>query len=292
MSGRLGIWFAPEGLTAAASLAMAQKVEALGYESLWIGETFGRDPFAHLAWLGSGTTKLVLATGIANIYNRHPGVMKQAANTLAEQMGGRFVLGLGVSSPVIVQKIRGLDYTRPFRFLGEFLEKMEKSRYFSIPPAEPVPVILGVLGPKAIALSAEKADGAHTYNVTPAHTARAREILGPDKQLIVEQKVLLQEDPAKARKLAKSALSFYARAPGYRNAWKTMGFSEEQIDAGDHAWLDAIVAWGDAAKIRTRIDEHFAAGASQVLLHPLHPELGMGLLDENTLEVFAPCSSR
>ncbi|MEO2168858.1 MAG: LLM class flavin-dependent oxidoreductase, partial [bacterium] len=93
MSGKLGIWFAPEGLTAAASLAMAQKVEALGYESLWVGETFGRDPFAHLAWLGSGTTKLVLATGIANIYNRHPGVMKQAANTLAEQMGGRFVLG-------------------------------------------------------------------------------------------------------------------------------------------------------------------------------------------------------
>lgn len=290
MSGKIGVWFMPEGLTAADSLAMARRVEELGYESLWVGEIFGRDPFAHLAWLGAGTETLKLGTGIANIYNRHPGSMLQAANTLAEQTGGRFTLGLGVSSPAIVQKIRGLDYSNPFRFLREFLEAMSGSRYISIPPAEAVPVVLGVLLPKALELSAEKADGAHTYNVTPEHTARARKILGEGKQLIVEQKILLQEDPDKARELAKNALAFYSRAPGYRKAWQGMGFSEEQIDNADPAWLDAIVAWGDEATIRARIDAHLAAGASQVLVHPLHPEMGMGLLDLPTLERFAPAN--
>ena len=288
MSSKLGVWFAPEGLPAADSLALAQKLETLGYDSLWVGETFGRDPFAHLAYLGAGTSTLTLASGIANIYNRHPGVMKQAANTLAEQTGGRFVLGLGVSSPVIVQKIRGLDYSRPFQFLQEFLEKMENSRYFSIPPEHKVPVILGVLLPRALALSGEKADGAHTYNVTPEHTARAREILGLDKELVVEQKILRQTDAATARGLAKKALDFYARAPGYRKAWNGMGFGEEAIDGGDPAWIDGLVAWGDDDAIRARIDAHYAAGASQVLVHPLHPETGMGMLDLPTLEAFAP----
>ena len=83
------------------------------------------------------TQKLVLAPGIANIYNRHPGVMLQAANTLAEQLPGRFVLGLGVSSPVIVSKIRGIEYTRPYSFMVDYLEKMSSARYFSIPPATP-----------------------------------------------------------------------------------------------------------------------------------------------------------
>ncbi|HAC80013.1 MAG: TIGR03620 family F420-dependent LLM class oxidoreductase [Candidatus Binatia bacterium] len=291
MTGKIGIWFAPEGLTSPQSAAMAQLVEKLGYHSLWIGETFGRDPFSHLAFLGTCTDRLVLAPGIANIYNRHPGVMQQAAHTLAEQLPGRFVLGLGVSSPVIVSKIRGLEYSRPYSFMVDYLEKMASSRYFSVPPANPAPIILGALAPRMMALSAAKGDGAHTYNVSPAHTRWAREILGPDKSLCVEQKVLLQEDPTKARAIAKSALDFYARAPGYRNAWKRLGFTENDIDSGSPEFLDAIVAWGSADSIRERIHEHFEAGASEVLLHPLHPELGMGMLDENTLRTFAPQSS-
>lgn len=291
MTGKTGIWFAPEGLTAAQSAGMAQLIETLGYHSLWVGETFGRDPFAHLAFLGTQTESLILAPGIANIYNRHPGVMLQAANTLAEQMPGRFVLGLGVSSPVIVSKIRGIEYTRPYSFMVDYLEKMSSARYFSIPPAAPVPVILGALAPRMMALSAARGDGAHTYNVTPAHTRWSRDILGPDKSLIVEQKVLLQEDPEKARTLAKQALDFYARAPGYRNAWQALGFTEDDIDTGAPKFLDAIVAWGSAEKIRERIAEHYEAGATEVLLHPLHPENGMGMLDEDTLRTFAPQAS-
>lgn len=288
MTEKIGVWFSPEGMPAASSAAMAQTIEELGYHSLWVGEVFGRDPFAHLAYLGSQTERLILASGIANVYNRHPGSMWQAANTVAEQTGGRFTLGLGVSSPVIVGKIRGLDASRPYSFMVEYLEKMAASRYMSVPPAEPVPVILAALGPKMLALSGEKADGAHTYNVSPEHTEQARKILGSDKALIVEQKVLLQEDPDRARGLAHKALSFYAQAPGYRNAWKALGFSEQDIDSGAPSFVDAIVAWGSESSVRKRISQHFDAGADEVLLHPLHPEKGMGTIDHDTLRTFAP----
>ena len=288
MTAKLGVWFSPDGLAAADSEAMARNIETLGYDSLWVGEVFGRDPFAHLAFLGSRTDRLILATGIANIYNRHPGSMKQAADTLAEQTGGRFILGLGVSSPVIVSKIRGLDYAKPYSYMVEYLEKMEASRYMSVPPAEPVPVILAALGPKMLALSGEKADGAHTYNVTPEHTQSARKILGPDKSLVVEQKIMLQEDPGKARALSAKALSFYAAAPGYRNAWKGLGFSDEEIDSGAPRFVDALVAWGSEDSIRARLQEHVDAGASEILIQPLHPERGMGALHEAALRAFAP----
>ena len=158
----------------------------------------------------------------------------------------------------------------------------------SVPPAEPVPVILAALGPKMLALSGEKADGAHTYNVTAEHTQTAREILGPDKSLIVEQKVLLQEDPEKAHAIAQKTISFYATAPGYRNCWKRLGFSDEEIDSGAPRFLDAMVAWGTESSIRERLQGHYDAGASEVLIQPLHPELGMGMLDLDTLRTFAP----
>jgi probable F420-dependent oxidoreductase len=288
MTSRLGIWFAPEGLASGASVAFAQRLESLGYESLWMGETFGRDPFVHIANLGHGTERLTFATGIANIYHRHPGVMKQAANTLAEQLGGRFVLGLGVSSPQIVSGMRGIDYGKPLSYMREYLEAMENAFYASVPPAEPVPVVLAALGPKMLALAGEKTTGAHTYNVTPEHTAFAREILGPEPELVVEQKVLLSSDAGKARDIAKKALKFYRKAPGYRNAWQRLGFGEDEIDSGADRYLDGLVAWGDESVLRARIDAHFAAGATQVLLQPLHPEHGVGVLHWTVLEALAP----
>ena len=224
MTQRLGIWFAPEGLSAKDSGRFAQRLESLGYESLWLGETFGRDPFVHIAHLGHETERLHFATGIANIYHRHPGVMKQAANTVAEQLGGRFVLGLGVSSPQIVSGMRGIDYGKPLTFMREYLEAMESAFYASVAPAEPVSVVLAALGPKMLALSAEKTRGAHTYNVTPEHTARAREILGKDAWLCPEQKVMLETDASKAREVARASFGPYVSLPNYQNNLRWLGF--------------------------------------------------------------------
>ena len=283
-----GVWVAPERLSGLEVAALSKRVEELGYSTLWVGETFGRDPFAQLAAIGAVTKDLVLATGIANIYNRHPAVMLQAANTVAEQTGGRMILGLGVSSPAIVERVRGLDYVRPLAYLRDYLDAMDNTRYVSVPPPRPVTRVLGALGPKMLELAAERSAGAHPYNTTPEHTAWARSIIGPETGLYVEQKVLLTSDKALAHATAAQVLKFYSRAPGYRNAWLTMGFSDDDIDAGSAKFLDGLVAWGDVDAIEARLTEHAQAGASHICIHPLHPKTGQGEVDDAVLVALAP----
>ncbi len=291
MAATLGVWFAPEAIASPDLVRNTQLMEELGYETFWLAETFGRDPFALAANLGAHTTKIKLATGIANVFHRHPGAMKQAANTLGEQTGGRFILGLGISSPAIVQKIRKLDYSKPVTFLRNYLDEYEAAKYFAVPPPDAVPVVLAALGPKMLQIARERSAGAITYNMTPEHTAIAREALGPDRVLAVEQKVILGGSPAAARTTAASVLKFYVRAPGYRRAWNSLGYSDADIDDASPRFVDGVVACGNEAAIRERIDAHIAAGADHVCIQPLHPEAGIGRIDTDALRTFAPGSS-
>src|ERR1051326_7561833 len=95
--GKVGVWFFLDAMSAPESAQFAQTVEKAGYRALWIPEAVGREPFPHAAYLLSKTEKLILATGIANIWARDPMTMAAAARTLAELSDGRFVLGIGVS---------------------------------------------------------------------------------------------------------------------------------------------------------------------------------------------------
>ena len=267
---------------------LGRRVEQLGYSTLWVGETFGRDPFAQLAAIGAATSTLVLASGVANIYNRHPGVMLQGANTVAEQTGGRMILGLGVSSPAIVQRVRGIEYDKPLSFMRDYLDAMDNALYTSVAPPQPVPRVLAALGPKMLELAAQHCAGVHPYNTTPEHTARARAVIGADCGLYVEQKVMLTSDASVARETSAKVLKFYSRAPGYRNAWLKMGFSEDDIDSLSPRLVDGLVAWGDVEAIEARLREHAEAGASHVCIHPLHPDSGQGAVDDAVLAALAP----
>ena len=288
MAVERGCWAAPEALSGAEVVSFAERVEELGYSQLWIGETLGRDPFALAARIGAVTSTLGLASGIANVYHRHPGVMKQGAYTVAEQTGGRFTLGLGVSSPVIVSKIRGIPYDKPLSFIRSYLDAMDAARYTSVPPPERVPVFLAALGPRMLELAAERTDGAHPYNTTPEHTAFARSVMGPDAKLCVEQKVMLTTDAEQARAVGGDVMKFYSRAPGYRNCWKRLGFDDDDIDGLSDRFVDAMVAWGDVDTIESRLAEHADAGATQVLVQALHPEAGAGAIDYDALAALAP----
>src|SRR5215472_2609908 len=107
--------------------------------------------------------------------------------------------------------------------------------------------------------------GVHPYNVTPEHTASARAIIGSDKWLCVEQKVLLVAEPSKAREIARQAMAFYLPLSNYRNNWKRLGFTDADLDSGgSNRFLDAMVAWGTETAINQRIQAHFDAGASHV----------------------------
>ncbi len=137
-------------------------------------------------------------------------------------------------------------------------------------------------------LAAARTAGALSYNVTPEHTARAREIIGPDKWLCVEQMVLMVNEPTKARAIVRENLAFYMPLPNYRNNWQRLGFSEEDLaDGGNDRFLDAMVVWGNESVIQRRIQEHFDAGASHVCIQALNPE-GQPMPDMHALAALAP----
>lgn len=283
----VGVWTFTDGLSATAAADAARRIEALGYVALWHPETVGRDPLVHLGHLANATSTLILATGIANLYNRHPGAMKQAAATLAEQSGGRFVNGIGVSHRPLVEGVRGLSYDKPLSAMRGYLDGMEASPYAGPQPDEPAPVVLAALGPKMLALAGERTAGAHPYFTTVEHTRQARAILGPDKLLCVEQKVILTTDEAAARAAAAPQVERYGALPNYRNSWHRLGYSAEQIDAKDPAFVDDVIVWGDADTIRARIAAHLDAGATHVCIQPVSLE-GRPTPDLDVLEALAP----
>jgi probable F420-dependent oxidoreductase len=287
--GRRGIWWPTDAMPAEDAAEFAVWLESLGYGALWIPETLGRDPFAHAAFLLAETSTLAVATGIANIFNRHPGSMRQAQLTLAEQSGGRFLLGAGVSHAPIVAGVRKLDYSKPLSSMREHLQGMAESMYMAPPPATPPKTVIAALGPKMLELAASAADGAHPYWTTPEHTAQAKAILGDDKMLCVEQKVVLCEDAGEARATARAALGVYIGLPNYYKNWFRLGFDESDLaDGGSDRLIDALVPWGSADQIEARVAEHVDAGATHVCLQPLKPAARMGEPDRDALEAFAP----
>ena len=152
-----------------------------GFPTLWIPETVGRDPFVTATLLLSATTKLKVATGIANIYARDAVTMANTQRSLEEAFPGRFLLGLGVSHEHLVDRVRKHDYSRPYSKMVEYLDDMDAAIFRAVGPADRPPTVLAALGPKMLKLAAEKADGAHPYFVpVGAHRRGAREILGPD----------------------------------------------------------------------------------------------------------------
>ncbi len=266
---KLGVWFFTEALTATETAEFARQVEAWGYGAFWIPEARGRDALVQSSWLLSQTDKLVIATGIANIFARDAMAAQASRLTLNEQSNGRFLLGLGVSHAPLVERLRGHNYNKPLAFMKEYLGKMAEAKYDAPRSDDPGEVIVAALGPKMLELSRDQADGAHPYNVTPEHTAEARAILGAGKKLYVEQKVMLETDPVKARAAAREVIDIYLKLPNYRNNWLRWGFTEEEIDGTSDRFLDAMVAWGDEDAVAARIQAHLDAGADHVCLQPV-----------------------
>ena len=283
-TGKLGVWYFFDGASSADAAAAAQRIEALGYGTLWIPETVGKSPFVLASWLLSNTSTLNLATGIVNIYHREPGVTMAAQKSLAEQSGGRFLLGMGVSHKPLVEGVRGLEYGPPVKTMRTYIERMRSAPYTAVEPAEPAPTVIAALGPKMLELAAEQCQGAHPYFSSPEHTAMAREIMGPDAWLCVEQKVILESDPAKARELAKPVTGIYQSLPNYRNNWLRIGLSEDDINHMSDKFIDTTYAWGTVDAIKARIQEHFDAGASHVCIQPVNPNGVFGDLHWEALE--------
>ena len=286
--GRLGVWTWLDAMSAQEAAAFAGRLETWGYGALWVPEAVGRAPFSLLGFLAARTEKLVLATGIANIYARDAMTMRATRETLAEASGGRLLLGLGVSHAHLVAGVRKHDYGKPVSTMRSYLEAMEAAIYMGAKPEESAPIVLAALRPKMLELAREKTAGAHPYFGTPEHTARAREILGPDAWLCPEQMVLRETDATKARAIARANMKVYVGLPNYQNNLRWLGYEDADFeDGGSDRLVDAIVAWGDEDAIAQRIQAHWDAGASHVCIQPFRTD-GRPGPDEALLERMAP----
>jgi len=287
---RLAVWINTIGYRSADLVAFARRLESWGYGTLWINDGMGSDPMVLAARILAGTERLQVALGVANIYSRDPTMMIGAQYGLNEQWNGRFLLGMGISHPFIVEGMRGHHYEKPVPTMRAYLRAMAGIAYAGPPPPEKPLTVIAALGPKMLELARDLADGAHPFSTTPGHTAMAREILGPGKLLLVEQKVMLESDPGKARAVGRGLVSGLAGIPNYRNSFLRMGFTEADLaDGGSDRAADAVLAWGDEAAIRRRIQEHWDAGADQVAIQVM-PQGGELLTaeDEKVLELLAP----
>jgi probable F420-dependent oxidoreductase len=266
----VGLWtFQLDLQPANAARETAAELEELGYPALWLPEAVGREPFVNSALLLGATRNLVVGTGIASIWSRDAMSMAMGQLSLSEAFPDRFVLGIGVSHQPMVDLVRGHTYDKPLAKMSAYLDAMDQAIYVA-PRPEATTRVLAALGPKMLALSAAKGQGAHPYFVPVEHTVMAREVLGEGPLLCPEQAVVLDTDPETARAAARQHMGTYLTLPNYTNNLRRLGWTDADLgDGGSDRLVDAIVAWGDEDAIRDRVRAHLDAGADHVAVQVL-----------------------
>ncbi|ONH55601.1 LLM class F420-dependent oxidoreductase [Frankia sp. CcI49] len=271
--GPVGIW--SMGLEAAPLSAAREAVaelDELGFSALWIPEAVGKEVMSHAALLLPAARNMVVATGIANLWARDATAMVNAQRTLTEAFPERFLLGIGVSHTAAVAR-RGHEVSSPVRATRDYLQAMDAAFYAGAEPTTPLRRVLAALGPRMVALAGELTLGAHTYTVPVEHTEQARQQLGSEPLLIPEQKVVFTTDPDEARRIGRGNVGRLLGLPNYGNNLRRLGYREEDLaNGGSDRVIDALVAWGDADRIRGRVREHLDAGANHVALQVLTAE--------------------
>lgn len=278
--GRVGIWtMAFEEQPAGRVGEGAAELEELGYGALWFGEGFGRDTVSQAWLLLSTTRRITVAAGIANIAFRGPITMAAATRALGEAYPGRYLLGLGGhrvdDQEMLFDGVRIPAVGRAVTSMGDYLTAMDTAPAHSPAAAPAVPRVLAALGPKMLALAARRTAGAHPYFVPVEHTRRAREIMGPDALLAVEQALVLDTNIDRARELATAHVGMYTSlAPHQEASMRRLGFGDDDLPGGpggspSRRLVDAIVAYGDVEVLRERVRQHLDAGADHVCVQVL-----------------------
>jgi probable F420-dependent oxidoreductase len=246
------------------------ELESLGYRAVWLPEARFRESFTHSSILLAATRSIAVATGIARIHSRSPQGASLAQRLLVERFPERFVLGLGVSHPQVVERMLNQVYGSPLATMRDYLDAMDATPDGASAAAAVSPRLLAALGPKMLRLSAERAAGAHTYLAPAEHTRWARELLGPEPYLAVAIKAVLTADPEQGKEIARWSVTPTSQAPAYRANLIRFGFTDEDLgDQLSDRLVDALVAIGDVEAIAARVREHLAAGASHVCVEVL-----------------------
>ena len=282
---RLGVWGHLDTLDAVGVRAYVRRVATLGYSTLWVPETVGREPFTLLGMLAADAREAGagLGTSIVGIWGHDAQTTRMAAATLAEATDGRFTLGLGVSHPHLATKLRGHTYDRPLVRMREYLAAYRGAvlRGEAVEGGDDPPVLLAALRDRMAALAATEADGVFPYLITPERVAAMRGVIDkaaasagrPRPTLAVTLPVALAGAVPDPHAAARAYLTPYLRTPNYQASWALQGFvAADWASPGSDRLVDAMVACGDQTQTHARVDAMTAAGADHVALIPLAPD--------------------
>jgi probable F420-dependent oxidoreductase len=252
--GKVGIWVGHSGVTPEA----ASELERLGYSTIWLGGS----PAAELEVVDpllEATEGLVVGTSIVNVWTAPAKTAAESFHRLEAKYPGRFVLGIGAGHPE-----GNADYRKPYQALVDYLDELDEGGV----PAERR--ALAALGPRVLELARARTAGALPYLITPDYTRGAREQLGPDALLVAEQKVVLDENPDRARELGRARVGFYLRLTNYLANLRRIGFDENDVTfPGSDRLTDALAVHGDVDTVAAALRAHLDAGASQVAIQVL-----------------------
>jgi probable F420-dependent oxidoreductase len=255
LGGQYGVW----RRGADTGPEFAEAVERLGYASLWLGGVT-EDDLHRGAGLLAATKRLVVATGIVNIWTIGPEIAAGWFHRLHAAYPGRVVLGIGTGH----REAQGEQAATPYQALVAYLDDLARGGV----PADRI--VIAALGPRAMRLSRDRTAGTHPYLTTAEHTRTAREVVGAGKLVVPEQHVVVGEDAGATRRAARESLGVYLTLTNYRNSWLRLGFTGADLDGGgSDALVDALVAQGSPAAVAGRLREHVDAGADQVAIQVL-----------------------
>jgi probable F420-dependent oxidoreductase len=256
--GSFGVWRSLRLLGAGNGGAAARLAEELGFGAFWLG---GSPRLADVRPLLEATERIVVATGIVNVWRYEPSLLAREHAALVADFPGRLLLGIGISHPESNE-----GYARPLETMRAFLDGLDAAD----PPVPHQELCLAALGPKMLELSAERTRGAHPYFVPVEHTRFAREVLGDGPLLAPELACVLHGRSDRARETAREYARTYLRLSNYVANLHRLGYGPGETNGdGSDALIDAVIPHGSAADVARAAREHLAAGADHVCLQPL-----------------------
>jgi probable F420-dependent oxidoreductase len=247
--GSVGVWRGVNAVDA----AMARSLEGLGYRTVWQGGSPGSD-LRPAEGLLDATESLVVATGIVNIWKSDAAELADSYHRIQAKHPGRLMLGIGSGHREATP-----ERVRPIDAMSKYLDVLDQRGV----PAEAR--LLSALGPRMLAMAAERSAGTHPYLTIPSQTREQRTTLGPGALIAPEQTVILDTDPDAGRRVARKFLDAYLGMVNYTSTMQRGGFTAEDVaGGGSDRLVDAIVVHGDAAVLAAAVRAHLDAGADHV----------------------------